>query len=69
MKKLTTFMLGLMILIPVLLIVAAVWLYRVIGRDILQFIYGTGETAYNYLKSRYERDQAQPEESETEDEQ
>ena len=71
MKKLSTFILGLMILLPVLLVVAAVWLYRVVGRDIIKFIYGTGETAYNYLKARYERqDEAEkPEESEAADEQ
>jgi hypothetical protein len=61
MKKLSTFILGLMIIVPVMLVVAAVWLYRVVGKDIIKFVYGTGETAYNYLKARYER-QEQPEE-------
>lgn len=55
MKKLVTFMLGLFIVWFVLLAVAAVWLWRVILKDIAKFIYETGETAYNYLKARYER--------------
>lgn len=66
MKKLVTFTLGLLIVWFVLIVVAAVWLWRVIGKDIFKFVYETGETAYNYLKARYERkEQAEPEESET----
>lgn len=68
MKKLTIFILGMMILVPVLLVVTAIWLWRVIGKDIFKFVYETGETAYKYLKARYDRNDAEPAESETEDE-
>lgn len=70
MKKLATFTLGLLIVWFVLLIALAVWLWRVIGRDIVKFIYGTGETAYNYLQARYDRKEQpeEPAESEKSDE-